>query len=247
MINPALIMSAALGDSQSLASLIHSYRPLFLSESRMYLHRMEGYDLDDFLSEASIVLWRVCCTYDERRGSFGALLKRAVRNRFCKLFQNYVEKSMVVCGSFEDSDGSTLTCYAVSSRADHYREMQKERNRRYSRARAAAIDAEREACGLEKVYRPSLATDEERAAHDAEVRARKNEKTKAYQREHREEIAAKKRVWYQQNKEKRRIQSAILRNKKAAARFEASGQGGKAQKALERLERYEMELAAIKG
>ena len=99
--------------------------------------------------------------------------------------------------------------------------------------------------GLPKVYRRTLASPEEKALHDAAVKARARESIKRYQQEHAEEIAEKKALYYQKNKNRYRLNGAIRRTKESIRRFEAQGNQRKATEARERLVRYEAELAEL--
>ena len=133
----------------------------------------------------------------------------------------------------------------IHDRAETYREEQKVRNRRLYEKRAAEIDEQRAKQGLPKIYRKSLASPEERAQHNAAVKAKARESVKRYQQEHAEEISVKKAIYYQKNKNRYRLNGAIRRTKESIRRFEAQGNQKKALEARERLARYEAELAEL--
>ena len=77
----------------------------------------------------------------------------------------------------------------------------------------------------------------EKELHDAAVKKKARESVKRYQQEHAEEIAEKKAVYYQNNKNRYRLNGVIRRTKESIRRFEAQGNQKKALEARERLAR----------
>ena len=234
------------GDETALWTLCRKYEPLFKSEAKLYRNKMaDAYDTEDFISIGYILVWDITKkqnfseTIDGEKASFGGYLKQAVQWRYSKLFTDYSLKNLVCTGETEDCRGNITRTYAVNEKAEVYREQQRERNRRCYDRKIAAIDAKRAEQGIEPVWRRSRATEEEIAEHDEQMRLRRYERVKEYQREHKDEIKARKAAYYQRNKERYRLNDAILRTKKSIARFEAEGKEKQAAKARERLERFE--------
>ena len=236
------------GDETALWTLCRKYEPLFKSEAKLYRNKMaEAYDTEDFISIGYILVWDITKkrnfseTIDGGKASFGGYLKQAVRWRYSKLFTDYSLKNLICTGEAEDCRGNLTRTYAVDEKAEIYKEQQRERSRRSYDRKAAEIDRIRAEQGLTPIYRPSRATEEEKTRHDEEVKARRNERVKAYQKEHQEEIRARKAEYYQKNKERYRLNDAVLRTKNSIAKFEAAGNEKAAAKARERLMKYEKE------
>ena len=258
MTNEELYLKAHDGDSNALETLCRDYKPLFLSEAKPYIGKMETYSKEDFLQEGWICTWKVCAAgnYSQEGGAFGAYLKKAYKQHLMNLWRDYTRKNMVLAleATHEQGDGFSMSfsgCtdryYVVSEQAEAYRAKHREECRRSYQKKAAAIDAERAAQGLPKVYRRSMATADEKAAHDEEMRQRRNSNARAYQREHKAEIKTKKAAYFQENKERYRLNTAVRRTRQSVAKFEAEGNEKRAAKARERLAKYEAELAALKA
>ena len=245
------------GSEEALKTLCNDYKPLFLSASEPYRHRMETHTIDDFIQEGWICVWKVCKAgnFEIGSGSFGGYLKQAVRFHFAGLWQKYTQKNLVcqyeavhrADDAFSRNIGLGYSdrYYGIDQKAEAYRTQQKERNRRCHERKAAEIDAERAKQGLPPVWRPSMATESEKAAHAEEMRLRRNERVKAYQEKHREEIKARKAKYYQEHKRRYRVTDGIRQTKASIAKFEAGGRERMAEKARERLARYEAEYKEI--
>ena len=256
-----LYLLARSGNEQALWRLCTDYKALFISESQKYATAMADLmDTSDWISIGNILVWDIVSkgNFDPTVSSWGAYLKTAVRWRFTKVYERHVTKgNMVITFQCVHTDEDAFTryfgkgygdrYYGVSDKAEKYRNSQRERNRRYQAKRYAEIDRARAEQGLPPVYRPSLATEEEKARHREQVEAKRKEGVKRYQQEHKEEIRVKKAKYYQEHKEQYRLTDAIRRTKKSIERFEAEGRIRMAEKARVRLVKYEEEYAAIKA
>lgn len=247
------------GSEEALKILCDDYKPLFISASEPYWHKMETHSVEDFIQEGWICVWKVCSkgNYDTGSGSFGGYLKQAVKYHYAGLWQKYTQKNLVCqyeavhAADSEDAfirnfgTGYADRYYGIDSKVEKYRAQQKERNRRLAIKRAKEIDAEREKHGLPPIYRPSMATEEEKAAHAEEMVAKRKERVKAYQQEHKDVIKAWKAAYYQQNKRRYRVTDGIRKAKMSIEKYEAEGREKMAEKARARLARYEKEYAEI--
>ena len=245
-----LFNKAANGDQKALWTLCKRYEPLFKSEAKIYHYKMADlYDTEDFLSVGYELIWELTKKQNFKGGSFGSYLKQAVRNRFNNTFRNFAAKNMVCISDTEDCRGEVTRTYTVDEAFQDYKEKQKVRNADWRRRKIEKIDAERAAQGLPKIYRKSLATAEEKEAHDAAVKARARENVKRYQKEHAAEIAEKKAAYYQnpEVKERYRLNSAILRARKSIERYETIGDTKRSAEARERLARYEEERQRLRA
>ena len=144
----------------------------------MYLNRMETMDADDFVQEGFITVWKIvkAGNYDEKSGAFGAYLKKAVKNHYCRIWTDFCLKNPVCLGETEDCRGNITRFYGIAECAERSREQGRERARRWREKEAARIDAERASQGLEPIYRPSKATEAEKAAHEEEMKRRRMER-----------------------------------------------------------------------
>ena len=249
------------GSEEALMTLCTDYRPLFLSASEPYRGRMETMGIEDFIQEGWICVWKVCTkgNYEAGSGSFGGYLKQAVKFHYAGLWQKYTQKNLVCqYEAVHEADagdafvrffgtGYADRYYGIDQKAEKYREQQKERSKRYMERKAAEKDRIRAEQGLPPVWRPSKATEEEKAAHMAQVEERRMARVKAYQEEHKEQIKARKAAYYQANKRRYRVTDGIRRTKASIAKFEAEGRERMAEKARERLSRLEQEYMEIKG
>ena len=232
------------GDMKALERLCTDYRPLFISESMGYRGRMETMDTEDFIQEGFITVWKIVekGNYQPASGSFGGYLKQAVRFRFNRIWTDFCMKNMVLVGETEDFQGVgyTTRAYGIADCAERCRKQTRERARRWRARKAAETDRQRAEQGLEPIYRPSLATEEEKAAHAEEVRQRKLARERAHQRKLRETDKAG-------YNEYRRIQGGISRSRKAVENWTAKGNGERAERARMKLAEYEAEMRAFKG
>ena len=228
-----LFDKAANGDEQALWSLCKRYEPLFKCEAKIYLYKMaDAYDTEDFLSFGYELIWELTKKQNFKGGSFGGYLKQATRNRFSNIFRNFAAKNMVCTRDTEDCRGEITRTYMIDESFQSYKEKQKVRNADWYRRNAERIDAERAEQGLPKIYRKSLATPEEKAEHDAAVRARAKESVRRYQAAHKEE---------------HRLAMKIRNAKKAIENWTAKGNTKKAEEAKRRLEEAQAELRAKKA
>ena len=81
----ALYEQARNGSVTALWRLCVDYKPLFISESRMYKTAMgDIYDTDDWISLGNILVWEIVSkgNFDAESGAFGAYLKQSVKFRF---------------------------------------------------------------------------------------------------------------------------------------------------------------------
>ena len=240
-----LYNQAAEGSEQALWSLCKTYEPLFRSEAKLYRYKMaDAYDVEDFISIGYVVVWDVIRkgNFNPERGSFGAYLKQAVQWKFRNTFRDFAMKNMVCIGDDEDYYGTRTRAYVIHDFAIRERELTRERQQDWYRRRAERIDAERAEQGLEPIYRPSLATPEQKADHAAQVEANRRASVKRWQVEHADELKAWKADYYQRNKEVYRRRDRVRRAKISIEKWTARGNEKRLAEAKERLARYEAEL-----
>ena len=250
MMTNELYAQAASGDQQALWTLCKNYEPLFKAEAQLYRYKMaDAYDMEDFISIGYFVVWDIIRkgNFDPSESAFGAYLKQAVRWKFRNTFRDFAMKNMVCVGVDEDFYGTTTRAYVVHEFAERERRLTRERQKVWYKKNAERIDAERAAQGLPPIYRPSLATEEQKAAHAAQVKANKAAAVKRYYEEHSDKMKAWKADYYQRNKEMYRLNDAIRRSKRSVESWTAKGNEAKAQQARERLARYEAQRAQLRA
>ena len=112
------------GDEKALATLISDYKPLFLSQSKMYWNRMETHDVDDYLQEGAIVIWKIVDkgNYSTSQGGFGAYLKSAYTLHLAGLWQKYTMKNLIPTAEVLHTadDGSFFTRNFGAGYADRF-------------------------------------------------------------------------------------------------------------------------------
>ena len=248
-----LYKTAVAGDENALATLIQTFRPLFLSRSSMYKGRLEGYDTEDFLQLGAITVWELVEKerYHASYGTFGTLLKTAYERKLCKLWEQYVTHNYVMVmevvhtddGFAREYHGFSDRVYGIHPKAEKYREKARERNKRYAARRAEAEDKRRAEQGLPPVARPSQMSEEEKAVRREQTRLARNERVKAYQKANAAQVAKRKAAWYQENKERKRLVDGIYRARVSVERYRDVDEKKEAR-ALARLEKYQEELRA---
>ena len=221
-----LARQAMTGNEQALWTLCKSYEPLFKSEARLYQYKMaDAYDVEDFISIGYITVWDIIRkgNFDPETGAFGAYLKQAIQWKFRNTFRDFAMKNMVCIGDEEDFYGTRTRAYVIHEFAERERELTKVRQERWYRKRAERIDAERAEQGLAPIYRPKYATEEEKAEHEAQVKANARAAQKRYQMEHAEEIKEKKAAYFQKNKRRYRLNDKIRNAKLAIEKWTERG------------------------
>ena len=245
-----LARQAMTGNERALWTLCKSYEPLFKSEARLYQYKMaDAYDVEDFISIGYITVWDIIRkgNFDPETGAFGAYLKQAIQWKFRNTFRDFAMKNMVCIGVDEDFYGTTTRAYVVHEFVEKEKEAQRKWTRRWYIKRAERIDAERAEQGLPPIYRPSLATEEEKAAHAAQVKANRTAAVKRYQTEHADKVKAWKADYYQRNKDLYRLNDAVRRAKLSIEKWTAKGNEAKAQQARERLAKYEEQREELRA
>lgn len=72
---------------------LKKYRPTVLHYARRYSPRRPEADVDEFIQEGLLVMWRCTLDYDPTRASFGTYLRSSLRSRFWGLRTLVVERS----------------------------------------------------------------------------------------------------------------------------------------------------------
>ena len=250
MMTNELYTQAASGNEQALWTLCKSYEPLFKSEAQLYRYKMaDAYDTEDFISIGYITIWDIIRkgNFNPETGAFGAYLKQAIQWKFRNTFRDFAMKNMVCIGVDEDYYGTTTRAYVVHESVEKQRAAQREWTRKSREKKIKQIDAERAAQGLPPIYRPSRATEEEKAAHAAQVYENKRAAIRRYEKEHADEIREWKAAYYQRNKDLYRLNDAIRRSKISIESWTAKGNESKAQEARERLAKYEAQKAELRA
>ena len=165
--------------------LIVNLRPMMIKIGRIHLSKIPIYDLDDYIQEGSIVLWKLLESKKFNwKDKFSSLFYIAFDRRCINLYRNYVLKNMVAVHESEDfyGYGYHLTRLVEDEYAKKYREQQRERNRRWYEKNRKKPD-----------LRPKL-TEEEK-------KERQRRRAHEYYLAHKEQCREAKRRWYQENRE----------------------------------------------
>lgn len=165
--------------------LIINLRPMMIKIGRIHLSKIPIYDLDDYIQEGSIVLWKLLESKKfDWTGNFSTYFYTAFDRRCINLYRNYVLKNMIAVHEAEDFYfyGYHLTRLVEDEYARAYRERHREECRRWYEKHRKKPD-----------LRPKL-TEEEKKERD-------RQKRREYYIAHREQCREAKRRWYKENHE----------------------------------------------
>lgn len=167
--------------------LIINLRPMMIKIGRIHLSKIPIYDLDDYVQEGSIVLWKLVESKKYNwYGNFSTLFYAAFDRKCINLYRDYVLKNMIVLSEAEDfyGYGYHLTRLVEDEYVRKYRERHREECRRWYEKHRKNPDAKPQ---------PKL-TEEEK-------KERRRQRAREYYIAHREQCREAKRRWYRENHE----------------------------------------------
>ena len=165
--------------------LIKNLRPMMIKIGRKHLSKVPIYDLDDYIQEGSIVLWKIVQSKKYNwKGNFSTYFYNAFNWRCISLYRNYVLKNMIVLSEAEDiyCNGYNLTVLVEDEYAKRYREKHREECRRWYEKHRKKTDSRPKSTEEEKIER-------------------RRQKAREYYIAHREQCIEAKRRWYRENHE----------------------------------------------
>lgn len=165
--------------------LIHNLRPMMITIGRKHLSKIPIYDLDDYVQEGSIVLWRLLESKKFNWNSnFGTFFYTAFDRKCINLYRDYVLKNMIVISEAEDfyGYGYHLTKLVEDEYASRYRERHRKECHRWYEKHRKKPDS-----------RPKLTEEEKKELQ--------RQRAREYYIAHKEQCREAKRRWYKENHE----------------------------------------------
>ena len=168
-----------------LGRLIKNLTPMMVKIGKKHLSKLYLYDVDDYIQEGTVVLWRLIQSrkYDGKR-KFSNLFYSAFEHKCINLYRDYVLKNMVQLYTGEDyyNYGYRVVTLVEDEYVQQYREKQRERNKRW----------------YEKTHGTSP------KAHklsEEERKERNRQRAREYYLRNKEKCQEAKRRWYRENRE----------------------------------------------
>lgn len=165
--------------------LISNLRPMMIKIGKKHLSKIPIFDLDDYVQEGSIVLWRLIESKKFNwKGKFSTFFYAAFDRRCINLYRDYVLNNMIVLSEAEDfyGYGYHLTKLVEDQYAVQYREKHREECRRWYETHQKKTES-----------RPKLTAEEKKE--------RNRQRSCEYYYSHREQCREAKRRWYRENHE----------------------------------------------
>ena len=203
--NEELVTIAAAGDEHAYEQLFANMKPITIREAKKYLGKMPTYDMDDFIQEGNIVIWKIVSRGNFKGGIFAAYYTSAIRFRLCTIYRDYCIKNAIVLREVADEKGEGYNKAILAEAA--YVETYREKHRRHCResyARKKAREAEaRKVAGIpdpqpqpkqtkeEKIAKQVAWQKEYYATHPDKLEERRA-RMRIYERERRARIKAEK-------------------------------------------------------
>ena len=203
--NEELVRIISAGEEAAYDQLFLNMKPITISQAKMYLRKMPTYDMDDFIQEGQIVIWKIIDRGNFKGGSFANYYASAIKFRLCNIYRDYCLKNAIVIAETADDrgEGYNKATLAEATYAETYREKHR-RHCRESYQRKKERDAEaRRAAGIPEPEPKKKQTKEERiakqvayqkeyyAAHPDKLEERRA-KMRAYEKARRERLKAEK-------------------------------------------------------
>ena len=183
--NEELVSLIGEGNDEAYDQLFLNMKPITIKEAKKYLGKMPTYDMEDFIQEGQIIIWKIISRGNFKGGCFASYYTTAIRFRLCNIYRDYCLKNAIVLREKADEkgEGYNKAILAEATYAETYREKHR-RHCRESYARKKAREAEvRKAAGIPEPQPKAPQTKDER-----------NAKALAYYHAHKEEINAKKKA-----------------------------------------------------
>ena len=168
-----------------LGRLIKNLTPMMVKIGKKHLSKLYLYDVDDYIQEGTVVLWRLIQSrkYDGKR-KFSNLFYSAFEHKCINLYRDYVLKNMVQLYTGEDyyNYGYRVVTLVEDEYVQQYREKQRERNKRwYEKTHGTSPKA------------PKLSEEERKE--------RNRQRAREYYLRNKEKCQEAKRRWYRENRE----------------------------------------------
>ena len=168
-----------------LGRLIKNLTPMMVKIGKKHLSKLYLYDVDDYIQEGTVVLWRLIQSrkYDGKR-KFSNLFYSAFEHKCINLYRDYVLKNMVQLYTDEDyyNYGYRVVTLVEDEYVQQYREKQRERNKRwYEKTHGTSPKA------------PKLSEEERKE--------RNRQRAREYYLRNKEKCQEAKRRWYRENRE----------------------------------------------
>jgi hypothetical protein len=168
----------------ALQQLIWKNRRTMIKLGNKYLSDIPIYDIDDYVQEGAILIWKIISERKFTSGSnFNALFYKSFENKCITIYRNYVLHNLIVVSEY-DYDGEIHSILVEADYAKKYREKHREECRRWYEKNRKETDKE---------PRPKLTVEEKKE--------RNRQRAREYYRTHKEQCIEAKRKWYRENRE----------------------------------------------
>ena len=209
--NEELIPLAREGDEDAYKQLFHNLKPISIHMAILYGDKMPIYDMDDFIQEGQILIWKLVTRNRPVTGNFATYFSAAVRYRFINMYYHYCQHNMIVLHEKECGNYNTAIL-VVSDYLDRKRKKESERSKVYRKKHAEEI---------------RIRQMEYRLLHREELNAKKrlymryqrviapeavNSRKREYWQKHKDELNAKRRAFRNANKERVYAQNKAYRD-----------------------------------
>lgn len=172
--------------NEAYLQLLQNLKPFFKKIAKGYLYAVPLYDLDDFLQEGFIVIWKAVISEKVDLKHFRASCVKMYKYSCLRVYRDYQLRNPILLDVGCDLyDESIRHCVLVES---EYVKKYREKQRKYNKER---YERNREILGIKP--RTKL-TEEER-------RQKRNAYARKYHKEHRELCIERRRNWYIKNRE----------------------------------------------
>ncbi len=129
--NEKLVELIISGEEAAYEQLFINLHSIILHEAKMYIGKMDTYDIDDFLQEGRIVAWEIISRGNFKGGKFSTYFGAAIRYRLCNIYRKYNLKNLICIEETEDYYGNIIRTLVESDYAKESRRKNAERQKRW--------------------------------------------------------------------------------------------------------------------
>ena len=210
--NEELIQLAKDGDGDAYKQLFYNLKPITIHMAVLYGGRVPIYDMDDYLQEGQILIWKLVSRENSLLENFAAYYSAAVKNRFIGMFYHYCKNNLIVLYE-KECDGYNTAILVESDYLRHRREKEHEQAKLYRKKYANEIRIRQMEYRLlhreELNEKKRLYMRRRREENPEEVNTKKRE----YWQAHKDELNARRRQYRNENKDKVYAQNRAYREK----------------------------------
>ena len=202
--NEDLVILARKGDEEAYKQLFYNLRPIMINKALVYKDKMPIYDMDDFLQEGRILVWKMV-SRGKDVDCFAAYFIGAIRRVFSDLYYEYCKNNLIVIREISSDEYNTVLMVeadyvkCVREKSKKYNKMNIEKRREYAKKRR-----EKHRDSINENNRLWMRKYREEHRDQINERKRKywnenkeeiNARRREYRRAHKEEVYAQNRAW----------------------------------------------------